>query len=71
MIEAELEDFLELMQPGWRQLLVRKRFLPAMLAASSELTAAQKGFQGRPDPKMNEVENLYVPETGWEKRVAI
>ena len=59
-IRAELEEILDTMQPGWRKHVIKERFLPNMTAASAILTAAQNGFEGRPSPKIDGVENLYV-----------
>jgi phytoene dehydrogenase-like protein len=56
--EPELEEFLDLLQPGWRQVLVKKRPLPNMVASNAIVTAADGGLAGRPDTKI--AENLYI-----------
>jgi len=56
--EPELEQFLDLLQPGWRDVLVKKRPLPNMVVCNAIVTAAEGGFAGRPDTKI--AENLYV-----------
>ena len=56
--EPELEEFLDLLQPGWRQVLVKKRPLPNMVASNAIVTAAEGGLGGRPDTKI--AENLYI-----------
>jgi phytoene dehydrogenase-like protein len=56
--ELELEQFLDLLQPGWREVLVKKRPLPNMVVCNAIVTAADGGLAGRPDTKI--AENLYV-----------
>ena len=56
--QPELEEFLDLLQPGWRQVLVKKRPLPNMVVSNALVTAADGGFGGRPDTKI--AENLYI-----------
>jgi phytoene dehydrogenase-like protein len=56
--EPELEEFLDILQPGWRQVLVKKRPLPNMVVSNDLVTAADGGFGGRPDTKI--AENLYI-----------
>jgi phytoene dehydrogenase-like protein len=56
--QPELEEILDLLQPGWRQVLVKKRPLPNMVVSNALVTAATGGLVGRPDPKIGD--NLYV-----------
>ena len=56
--QPELEEILDLLQPGWRQVLVKKRPLPNMVVSNAVVTAAAGGLAGRPDPKI--ADNLYV-----------
>ena len=56
--QPELEEFLDLLQPGWRQVLVKKRPLPNMVVSNALVTAADGGLGGRPDPKITD--NLYI-----------
>jgi phytoene dehydrogenase-like protein len=56
--QPELEEILDLLQPGWRQVLVKKRPLPNMVVSNALVTAAGGGLAGRPDPKI--ADNLYV-----------
>ena len=46
--ERELEGLLDLVQPGWRDAVVERRFLPQMLVASAAPAAATGGLAGRP-----------------------
>jgi phytoene dehydrogenase-like protein len=56
--QPELEEFLDFLQPGWRQVLVKKRPLPNMVVSNALVTAADGGLGGRPDVKI--AENLYI-----------
>jgi len=56
--QPELEEFLDLLQPGWRQVLVKKRPLPSMVVSNALVTAADGGLGGRPDTKI--ADNLYI-----------
>ena len=56
--QPELEEFLDLLQPGWRQVLVKKRPLPNMVVSNALVTAAEGGLGGRPDTRI--AENLYI-----------
>jgi phytoene dehydrogenase-like protein len=53
--EAELEALLDRLQPGWRDALVHRRFLPAMTVSNALVTPDAK----RPDP-VTPVRGLYV-----------
>jgi phytoene dehydrogenase-like protein len=56
----ELEALLDLVQPGWRDQLVYRRFLPHMVVMEAIATAAQRGLSGRPGPAVPGCDNLYV-----------
>jgi phytoene dehydrogenase-like protein len=56
--QPELEEFLDLLQPEWRQVLVKKRPLPNMVVSNALVTAADGGLGGRPDTKI--ADNLYI-----------
>ncbi len=43
-VEAELESFADLVQPGWREVMVERRYLPSMLVAGSLVS------RGAPSP---------------------
>jgi phytoene dehydrogenase-like protein len=53
--ERELESLLDLMQPGWRDVLVHRRFLPAMTVSNALVTPATT----RP-PSATRVRGLYI-----------
>jgi phytoene dehydrogenase-like protein len=56
--QPELEEILDLMQPGWRQVLVKKRPLPSMVVSNAIVSAATGGLSGRPDTRI--ADNLYI-----------
>jgi phytoene dehydrogenase-like protein len=56
--EKELEELLDLLQPGWRDVLVKKRPLPSMVVSNALVTAGNGGLSGRPDPKIED--SLYI-----------
>jgi phytoene dehydrogenase-like protein len=59
-VERQLEGVLDRLQPGWRDVVVERRFLPQMAAASALVTAASGGIAARPGPAVPEAPNLYV-----------
>src|SRR5262245_16850937 len=68
--EARLEGLLDRLQPGWRDVVATRRFLPQMVAASALTTAAAGGVAGRPTVDVPGAPGLFVagdwigPE-GW------
>ena len=59
-VEGELEELLDLAQPGWRDLVVERRFLPNLVVVNDLATADGSGLIGRPGPEVPGVGNLYV-----------
>lgn len=59
-VEHELEELLDLVQPGWRELVIERRFLPAMTVVNSLATAKQSGLAGRLGPAVPGIEGLFV-----------
>lgn len=59
-VERGLEKMLDLVQPGWREALVYKRFLPDLVVMNAIATARQEGTRGRPGPVVEDVPGLYV-----------
>jgi phytoene dehydrogenase-like protein len=55
----ELEAVLDQLQPGWRELVVERRFLPRMLGSSLLPLASRGGVAGRPTYQSRDVPNLY------------
>jgi phytoene dehydrogenase-like protein len=58
--EAELEALLEQVQPGFREVLVERRFMPRLIVSNALVTAADGGYAGRPAPAVPEVRGLFV-----------
>ena len=58
--EAELLALLDLLQPGWRDVLVEKRFLPSMVAHNALPMAPTGGLAGRPGPDVPGTTGLYL-----------
>ena len=58
--EHELEGLLDLLQPGWRDVLVDRRFLPSMIVTNAQVSAAAGGLAGRPGPAVSDLPNVYV-----------
>lgn len=56
----ELEWLLDLVQPGWRERVVARRFLPRITVAHALVTAEGGGLAGRPGPAVPGVPGLYV-----------
>ena len=68
-VEQELEALLDLAQPGWRDVLVERRFLPNLVAVNALAMAEDGGLSGRPDP-VTAVPGVYlagdwVGSEGW------
>lgn len=58
--KIEMESFLDMFQPGWRKWVVRKRFLPNMIASNTALSYSNGIIENRPDVKVPGVNNLYI-----------
>ncbi len=58
--ELELETLMDTMQPGWRESLVFKQYLPSLTVANAEVTAAQGGVEGRPPSRVPAFDNVWV-----------
>ena len=58
--EAELERLLDLLQPGWRDVLVRRRWLPAMVVSHALVMAEEGGTRGRPGPRVPDAPGVFV-----------
>jgi phytoene dehydrogenase-like protein len=58
--ERELEGALDLVQPGWREVVVHRRFLPGMVAMNDVVAAERGGLAGRPGVAVSGAEGLFV-----------
>ena len=59
-VERELETLLDLVQPGWREVVVHRRFLPDMIVMNAMPAAGADGTRGRPSPEVEDVRGLYI-----------
>ncbi|HVX61348.1 MAG TPA: FAD-dependent oxidoreductase [Pirellulales bacterium] len=60
IIERELELLLDRLQPGWREFVVQRRFLPSLTVAHRTVTAECGGLGGRPGPELPGIEGVYL-----------
>lgn len=67
---AELEGFLDVVQPGWRELEEHRQYLPNMVVQSAVPRADRGGIAGRPKPAVEELPGLFIAgdwvgDGGW------
>ncbi|HEY2774342.1 MAG TPA: FAD-dependent oxidoreductase [Candidatus Binatia bacterium] len=55
-VERELEAFCDLVQPGWRSVLVERRYLPSMLVTGALVAADRE----RPGPELPDTDTVLV-----------
>jgi phytoene dehydrogenase-like protein len=58
--EAELEDWLDRLQPGWRDVLLERRWLPGMISCNAAPAASLGGVRGRPGPAVPDAPGVFV-----------
>jgi phytoene dehydrogenase-like protein len=58
--ERDLESLLDAAQPGWRDAVVRRVYLPQITAVGTLPTARGGGFAGRPDVQSAGIAGLYL-----------
>jgi phytoene dehydrogenase-like protein len=59
-IERELEWLTDELQPGWRDVLVHRRFVPHLTVTNAYVTAEQGGLPGRPGPQVPGAPGMFV-----------
>lgn len=59
-VRAELEHVLDLVQPGWREVIVHQRFLPEMTVANSNPRPTSLGLGDRPQTVVSEIPGLFL-----------
>ncbi|HEY7912926.1 MAG TPA: NAD(P)/FAD-dependent oxidoreductase [Blastocatellia bacterium] len=59
-VERELEQLLDMVQPGWRAEVAHRRFLPDMIVMNAMPLASRGGARGRPAARVEDVEGLFV-----------
>lgn len=58
--ERDLENLLDAVQTGWRDVLVKRQYLPRIDAIGSLPTAASGGYAGRPGIAVPGIDNLFL-----------
>lgn len=58
--ESQLERAMDLLQPGWRRMVVYRRFLPTIVVSHALLSAASDGFAGRPAVVLPMLSNVFL-----------
>ncbi len=58
--ERELEGFLDLVQPGWRNEVLVRRYLPAMTVSHAIPSVTRGGLRGRTPVEVRELRGLYL-----------
>lgn len=58
--KLELEGLLDMVQPGWRKMVIRQRFLPNMIASNTVINNNNGIMEHRPDTEVPGVDNLYI-----------
>lgn len=58
--ERQLEGVMDMLQPGWREVVVTRRFLPAMIASNDLVSASRGGTLGRPGVQMADTPGLFI-----------
>ena len=58
--ERDLENLLDAVQPGWRDVLIKRQYLPRIEAVGALPLAAEGGFHGRPSSQVPGLQDLYL-----------
>jgi phytoene dehydrogenase-like protein len=58
--QRALEDLLDLAQPGWRDVVIDRVFLPSMAASSLLPLAERGGMGGRPGARLTGVDGVFL-----------
>jgi phytoene dehydrogenase-like protein len=58
--EQELERLMDDMQPGWRDHVEARHYLPGLMVTHAEVTAASGGLGGRPARRLAAFDNVFV-----------
>ena len=51
---------MDTMQPGWRDRVVFKQYLPSLTVMNAEATAAHGGMAGRPASRLPAFDNVWI-----------
>ena len=58
--EQQLEQALDLLQPGWRDLVVYRRFIATMVVSHALAVAQSGGLGGRPGVRASGLDNVFL-----------
>jgi len=58
--EQQLEHALDVLQPGWRDLVVYRRFLPSVVVSHAVVTIDSGGYAGRPSGRVAGLKNVFL-----------
>ncbi|WP_437277551.1 FAD-dependent oxidoreductase [Sorangium sp. So ce375] len=58
--ERELEDLLDRVQPGYRDALVERRFLPSLVVSNAVVPAEGGGYAARPGVRVPDLDGLFL-----------
>jgi phytoene dehydrogenase-like protein len=58
--ESALEELMDITQPGWREQVVFRRFLPRVVVSNALVTAVGGGLLGRPNGRVIGLENVFL-----------
>jgi phytoene dehydrogenase-like protein len=59
-VERELEVLIDMMQPGWRDVVDSRQFLPHLTVTHAQATAATGGLAGRPASRVHGFDNVFI-----------
>ncbi|MCE9668689.1 FAD-dependent oxidoreductase [Myxococcus stipitatus] len=57
--EAELESVMDILQPGWREHVVARRYRPSLVVNHLLPRAETRGYAGRPSPQVPHLRGLF------------
>jgi len=58
--ERQLEHLVDQLQPGWRDVVDSRQFLPNLTVTHTMLTATTGGAAGRPSARLASVDNVFI-----------
>lgn len=58
--EEQLEEMMDLVQPGWREVAVERRYLPSIKVCEAMPQAEYGGIAGRPSPLLPSLEGSFI-----------
>lgn len=59
-VEHELEELLDLVQPGWQSLVIERRFMPSLTVSHDLAAAKHSGLSGRASVEVPGIKGLYL-----------